>query len=151
MSPKKPEDEGAINTIFGGPATRKSNRERTLELREAMEARRDPDLNSIEPDQKRIKEGWDPIIFTEADSHGINVRPNDALVFSAQIGHREVHRILIDNGSSVDILSAEVYDQLRLDRKDLQPFHTPLQSFDEVEVRSLGTVKLPVKTGSTPC
>ena len=63
-SPKKAEDEGAINTIFGGPATGKSNRERTQEIREAMEARRDLDVNSIEPDPKRIKEGWDPIIFT---------------------------------------------------------------------------------------
>ncbi|KAK0579311.1 hypothetical protein LWI29_024418 [Acer saccharum] len=117
---------------------------------EAVEARRDLDVNSIEPDPKRIKEGWDPIIFTEADSHGIDVRPNDALVISARIGHREVYRILIDNGSSADILSAEVYDQLRLDRKDLQPFHTPLRGFGGVEVRSLGTVKLPVKVKKAP-
>ncbi|KAK0586525.1 hypothetical protein LWI29_008372 [Acer saccharum] len=116
-----------------------------------MEARRDLDVNSIEPDPKRIKEGWDPIVFTEADSHGVDVRPNDALVISARIGHREVHRILIDNGSSADILSAEVYDQLRLDRKDLQPFPTPLRGFGGVEVRSLGTVKLPVKIGKAPC
>ena len=151
FSPKEAEDEGAINTIFGGPATGKSNRERTQEIREAMEARRDLDVNSIEPDPKRIKEGWDPIIFTEADSHGVDVKPNDALVIGARIGHREVHRILIDNGSSADILSAEVYDQLRLDRKDLQPFPTPLRGFGGVEVRSLGTVKLPVKIGTTPC
>ncbi|KAK0578380.1 hypothetical protein LWI29_009529 [Acer saccharum] len=151
LSPKKAEDEGAINTIFGGPATGKSNRERTQEIWEAMEARRDLDVNSIEPDPKRIKEGWDSIIFTEADSHGVDVRPNDALVISARIGHREVHRILIDNGSSADILSAEVYDQLRLERKDLQPFPTPLRGFGGVEVRSLGTVKLPVKIGKAPC
>ncbi|KAK0589177.1 hypothetical protein LWI29_010709 [Acer saccharum] len=119
LSPKKAEDEGAINTIFGGPATGKSNRERTQEIREAMEARRDLDVNSIEPDPKRIKEGWDPIVFTEADSHGVDVRPNDAL--------------------------------LRLDRKDLQPFPTPLRGFGGVEVRSLGTVKLPVKIGKAPC
>ena len=56
FSPKKAEDEGAINAIFGGPATGKSNRERTQEIREAMEARRDLDVNSIEPDPKRIKE-----------------------------------------------------------------------------------------------
>ncbi|KAK0605493.1 hypothetical protein LWI29_027475 [Acer saccharum] len=151
LSPKKAEDEGAINIIFGGLAIGKSNRERTQEIREAMEARRDLDVNSIEPDPKRIKEGWDPIIFTEADSHGVDVRPNDALVISARIGHREVHRILIDNGSSADILSVEVYDQLRLDRKDLQPFPTPLRGFGGVEVRSLGTVKLPVKIGKAPC
>ncbi|KAK1583598.1 hypothetical protein Q3G72_025383 [Acer saccharum] len=151
LSPKRAGDEGAINTIFGGLATGKSNRERTQEIREAMEARRDLDVNSIEPDPKRIKEGWDPIIFTEADSHGVDVKPNDALVISARIGHMEVHWILIDNGSLADILSAEVYDQLRLDRKDLQAFHTPLKGFGGAEVRSLGTVKLPVKIGKAPC
>ncbi|KAK0594691.1 hypothetical protein LWI29_023748 [Acer saccharum] len=110
LSPKRAGDEGAINTIFGGPATGK-----------------------------------------KADSHGVDVKPNDVLVISARIGHREVHRILIDNGRSVDILSVEVYDQLRLDRKDLQPFHTPLRGFGGVEVRSLGTVKLPVKIEKAPC
>ncbi|KAK0606913.1 hypothetical protein LWI29_006196 [Acer saccharum] len=150
LSPKRAEDEGAINTIFGGPATGKSNRERTQEIQEAMEARRDLDINYIEPDPKRIKEGWDLIIFTEADSHGVDVKPNDALVINARIGHRKVHRILIDNGSSVDILSAEVYDQLRLDRKDLQAFHTPLRGFGGAEVRSLGTVKLLVKIRKAP-
>ena len=44
-----------------------------------------------------------------------------------------------------------MYDQLRLDRKDLQPFHTPLRGFNGVEVRSLGTVKLPVKIGKASC
>ncbi|KAK0578294.1 hypothetical protein LWI29_008185 [Acer saccharum] len=53
---------------------------------------------------------------------------------------------MIDNGSSADILSARVYDELRLDRKDLEPFHVPLKGFDGAEVRSLGTVKLPVRS-----
>ncbi|KAK0603543.1 hypothetical protein LWI29_006081 [Acer saccharum] len=52
---------------------------------------------------------------------------------------------MIDNGSSADILSARVYDELRLDRKDLEPFHVPLKGFGGAEVRSLGTVKLPVR------
>ena len=58
---------------------------------------------------------------------------------------------MIDNGSSVDILSARVYDELRLDRKDLEPFHVPLKGFGGAEVRSLGTVKLPMRFGTAPC
>ena len=65
-----------------------------------MKAIRDLDVNSIKPDPKRIKERCDPIILTEANSHGIDVKPNDALVISTRIGHREVYRILIDNKSS---------------------------------------------------
>ena len=51
---------------------------------------------------------------------------------------------MIDNGSSADILNARVYDELQLDRKDLEPFRVPLKGFGGAEVRSLGTVKLPV-------
>ena len=53
--------------------------------------------------------------------------------------------MLIHNGSSIDIISVGVYDQLKLDRKDLQPLHIPLWGFGRAEVRSLGTVKLPAK------
>ena len=99
-----------------------------------MKGRRDLDVNSIEPDPKRIKEGWDSIIFIEVDSHGVDFKPNNLLVISARIGHREVYQILIDNGSSTDILNTEVYDQLRLDKKDLQSFHTPPREFGGIEV-----------------
>ena len=57
FSPKTAEDEGAINTIFGGPATGKSNRERTQEIREAMEARRawmSIPLNPTEKNQRGV-------------------------------------------------------------------------------------------------
>ncbi|KAK0574344.1 hypothetical protein LWI29_022196 [Acer saccharum] len=36
-------------------------------------------------------------------------------------------------------------------RKDLEPFHVPLKGFGGAEVRSLGTVKLPVRFGTAPC
>ena len=52
---------------------------------------------------------------------------------------------MLDNESSADILSTRVYDELRLDRKDLEPFHVPLKGFRGAEVWSLGTVKLPVR------
>ena len=80
-----------------------------------------------------------------------SIHPNDAIVVGVQIAHRDVLRVMIDNGSSDDILSARVYDELQLDRKDLEPFHVPLKGFGGAEVRSLGTVKLPVRFGTAPC
>ena len=101
--------------------------------------------------QKKGKEGHDPMTFTAEDSGGIDAEPNDAIVVGIQIAHRDVLRVMIDNGSSADILSARVYDELQLKRKDLEPFHVPLKGFRGAEVRSLGTVKLPVKFGTAPC
>ncbi|KAK3189551.1 hypothetical protein Dsin_029112 [Dipteronia sinensis] len=71
------------------------------------------------PFLKKLKQGWDPIIFSEADAHGLEVKVNDGILVSVCIGHLEVRRVLIDKWSSVDILSVEVFDQLGLQRKDL--------------------------------
>ncbi|KAK0573560.1 hypothetical protein LWI29_009870 [Acer saccharum] len=150
-SPRRNNPNTTINTIFGGPHTGRSNRERMSEVRERMYESRSMEINSVQRNPKKGREGHDPITFTVEDSDGIDAKPNDAIVVGVRIAHRDVLRIMIDNGSSADILSARVYDELRLDRKDLEPFHVPLKGFGGVEVRSLGTVKLPVRFGTEPC
>ncbi|KAK3212801.1 hypothetical protein Dsin_017507 [Dipteronia sinensis] len=57
----------------------------------------------------------------------------------------EANLFVSDTVRSADILSAGVFDQLGLHRKDLQPLAVLLRGFGGVEVRSLGTVKLPVE------
>ncbi|KAK1588714.1 hypothetical protein Q3G72_026322 [Acer saccharum] len=150
-SPRRNSPSTAINTIFGGPHTGRSNRERMSEVREVMYEGRNMEVNSVQRNPKKGREGHDPITFTAEDSDGIDAKPNDAIVVGVRIAHRDVLRVMIDNGSSADILSARVYDELRLDRKDLEPFNVPLKGFGGAEVRSLGTVKLPVRFGTAPC
>ncbi|KAK0579704.1 hypothetical protein LWI29_030124 [Acer saccharum] len=150
-SPRRNSPNAAINTILGGPHTGRSNRERMSEVREVMYEGRSMEVNSVQRNPKKGREGHDPITFTAEDSDGIDAKPNDAIVVGVRIAHRDVLRVMIDNGSSADILSARVYDELRLDRKDLEPFHVPLKGFGGAEVRSLGTVKLPVRFGTAPC
>ncbi|KAK1564523.1 hypothetical protein Q3G72_005050 [Acer saccharum] len=122
---------------------------------QSANARRDTtkntEINLVQRSPKRGKEGWDPITFTAKDSEGIDTKPNNAIVMGVQIAHRIVLRVMINNGSLADILSARVYDEIRLDRKDLEPFHIPLKGFKGAEIRSLGTVKLPVRFRTTPC
>ncbi|KAK0585343.1 hypothetical protein LWI29_027080 [Acer saccharum] len=112
---------------------------------------RNMEINSLQRNLKKGREGHDPITFTAEDSDGIDAKPNDAIVVGVQIAHRDVLRVMINNRSSTDILSARVYDELRLDRKDLEPFHVPLKGFGGTEVSSLGIVKLPVRFGTAPC
>ena len=57
-------------------------------------------------------------------------------------------RILMDNGSSVDIIYLPAFQQLKLDPKRLRPFESPLVSFSGDRVYPRGIVTLTVTVGT---
>ncbi|GAV81749.1 hypothetical protein CFOL_v3_25203 [Cephalotus follicularis] len=60
-------------------------------------------------------------------------------------------RILIDSGSSADILYKHAFDQLRIPADQLKPVKTPLVGFAGEMVHPLGSINLSVVAGTTPC
>ena len=73
---------------------------------------------------------------------------NDPLVIMLNIEGFNTKRILVDNGSSADIIYLLAFQQLRLDPKRLRPFDSPLVSFSRDRVYLKGIVTLTVTTGS---
>ena len=61
-----------------------------------------------------------------------------------------MHWVLVDNGSSVDILYYLVFQQMRIDRKQLIPTNAPLIGFGGIRVFPLGEVTLSVTIGDYP-
>ena len=59
-------------------------------------------------------------------------------------------RILVDNGSSADIIYLLAFQQLKLDPKRLRPFDSPLVSFSRDRVYPRGIVTLTVTVGTYP-
>ena len=59
-------------------------------------------------------------------------------------------RILIDNGSSANIIYLFAFQQLKVDPKKLRPFESPLVSFSGDRVYPKGIVTLTVTVGSYP-
>jgi len=59
-------------------------------------------------------------------------------------------RILMDNGSSADIIYLSAFQQLKLDPRRLHPFESPLVSFSGDRVYPKGIVTLTVTVGSYP-
>ena len=59
-------------------------------------------------------------------------------------------RILVDNGSSADIIYLPVFQQLKLDQKRLCPFESLLVSFSGDRVYPMGIVTLTVIVGTQP-
>lgn len=65
-------------------------------------------------------------------------------------GHR-VSRILIDTGSSADVLYRDTFHKLGLRDSMLSPVRTPLVGFTGDSVHSMGMVTLRVYFGASPC
>ena len=59
-----------------------------------------------------------------------------------------VKRMLVDQGSSVEIMYPNLYKGLRLRPEDLTCYNSPLVGFDGKTVIPKGQVRLPVQTGS---
>ncbi|KAK4838980.1 hypothetical protein QYF36_018093 [Acer negundo] len=57
-------------------------------------------------------------------------------MISICLSHKEVRRVPMDNTSSADILSLEVFDQLGVRRNNLQSLTIPLRGFGGAKVQS---------------
>ncbi|KAL2250256.1 UNVERIFIED_CONTAM: hypothetical protein Sindi_2499300 [Sesamum indicum] len=130
-----------IQTIAGGSIDGYSRRSRkrmerknnSLENRQIMSIASDLDITFGPQDLKaKIGDG------------------NDPMVIKMDITNFTVHKVLVDNGSSADIILKEVLVKMGLDNADLNPVKAPLVGFGGSEVDSLGTIELPVSIGDEP-
>lgn len=58
-----------------------------------------------------------------------------------------VHRILVDGGSSPNILYKDTFDKLGLEVSCMKPVSYPVIKFIGASIVPKGTIKLPVKIG----
>lgn len=66
------------------------------------------------------------------------------------IANYDVKRVLVDSGSSIDVLFYDILSRMKLSKNQLGRISTPLVSFsgDLIEVK--GEITLPVVVGSPP-
>ncbi|XP_058099817.1 uncharacterized protein LOC131244188 [Magnolia sinica] len=87
------------------------------------------------------------LTFTEDDAHGIQHPHDDALVVTITIANYKVYHILVDIGSSADVIYSEAFKRMGIPKSCLRPVKTPLDSFVEEKVISEGAISLPVTAG----
>ena len=71
-----------------------------------------------------------PIIgFLEEDARRLHHPHVDALIVRIRIEDYNMHRVLVDNGSSADILYYPAFQQMGIGRERLIPINAPLVGF----------------------
>ncbi|XP_021713459.1 uncharacterized protein LOC110681614 [Chenopodium quinoa] len=131
--------EGRVYVINGGPVHGETMNKARADLR-AM-------IHQINYNKKRR---WPPLppqpraTFVEYDQEGIVYPHDDPLVVTMRIANWEVDRILIDGGSSTNIIYISAFKELKLDRKDLKRVSYEVTEFNRSGLTPKGIIELSV-------
>ena len=85
--------------------------------------------------------------FSDKDKVGTIQPHDDVLVVTLRIRGNDVKRVMVDQGSSAEIMYPDLYKRLNLQPEDLTAYDSPLVSFDGKVVILRGQIRLPVQAG----
>ncbi|XP_075640531.1 uncharacterized protein LOC142612306 [Castanea sativa] len=81
------------------------------------------------------------ITFTDEDAERVHHLHDDVIVITLLIAGYTTRRVLVDNGSSTNILYYLAFQQMRLGRDQLRPVNSPLIGFGKMKVQLVGQVQ----------
>ncbi|XP_030923511.1 uncharacterized protein LOC115950458 [Quercus lobata] len=133
---------GTINVILTAPGRTGSRPFRVMSVARLP-------IKADNRESKRAKGMASPILgFSDEDKDGTIQPQNDALVVTLRIGEYDVKRVLVDQGSAVEVMYPNLYKGLKLRPEDLTAYDSPLASFKGKTNTSKSQIRLPVQTGS---
>ncbi|KAK3037092.1 hypothetical protein RJ639_029934 [Escallonia herrerae] len=136
-----PKDPHVINTISGGPsAGGPSSSSRKAYARQ---------VNLAQGQAKRTKASIS-LEFDDADLDGVSLPHDDALVITLRIDAFQVKRILVDTGSSADIIFEDAFNQMGISDDRVKPISSPLYGFIGASALVKGIAPLTVIAGEGP-
>ncbi|XP_021774385.1 uncharacterized protein LOC110738331 [Chenopodium quinoa] len=133
-------NEAAIYTIAGdyarGGPTVQGNKDNIRQL----------DVNSVNQGETSST-SFPEVIISEKDSGGVLRPHDDPIVIECKVANQRIGRILIDTGSSSDLISHKCLTELKYRPESIQPVSHPLVGFGGGVVHPIGQVDLPVRLG----
>ena len=91
------------------------------------------------------------ITFSDSDLEGCQHPHDDPLIIRAVVANKTFHRVLVDNGSSADIIFASAFDKMGIGRGKMEPVNSHLRGFFGEKVLPLGSIQLVLTLGDPPC
>ena len=91
------------------------------------------------------------ITFSGSELEGCQHPHDDPFVIREVVANKTIHRVLVDNGSSADIIFASAFDQMGIGREKLETISTHLRRFSREKVLPLGSIQLVLTLGDPPC
>ena len=121
-----------INVIFAAPGRTGSCPSKVMSV-----ARLSIEDSNSKPKRARIES---PLVlgFSADDKIGIIQPHDDVLLVTLRIGGSNVKRVLVDQGSAVEIMYPDLYKRLNLKPEDLTAYDSPLVSFEGKTVTPRG-------------
>ncbi|XP_074300442.1 uncharacterized protein LOC141631704 [Silene latifolia] len=83
------------------------------------------------------------VTFNETDAQNTPEQHHDARIITLPIGNSEVRKILVDTGSSVNLIMLETLKGMEFSEKDLAKKEVPLVGFSGETKHSLGEIVIP--------
>ncbi|XP_059670721.1 uncharacterized protein LOC132316231 [Cornus florida] len=80
--------------------------------------------------------------FGDGDLSRVQLPHEDPLVISLLVANCMIRRVLIDPGSSANIITKTVFEQLEIPSSSIRPTSSPLMGFDGTRVDPLGVIDL---------
>ncbi|XP_057425922.1 uncharacterized protein LOC130719317 [Lotus japonicus] len=123
-----------INTIaggFGGGGDTASARRRHVRA-----------VTSVQQYQAPFGFQHPDIVISSADFEGVQMHKDDPVVVMVRINSFNVRRVLLDQGSSADIIYGDAFDKLGLTDKKLMPYAGTLVGFSGEQVWVRGYIDL---------
>ena len=100
-----------------------------------------------QPESKKAKMNFHPTLsFSEEDKIGTTQPHDDALLITLRIGDYDVKRVMVDSGSTAEVMYPDLYNGLNLKLEDLMPYNSTLMSFNGKLVIPKGMIRLPIQT-----
>lgn len=137
----------SVNMIRGG-ASKSKGKGRKIYDSDLKRQREEAHVESLREELLELQERrYIPhIIFGAVDETGTFPPSNKALIITAVVGNKEVARILVDTGSSVDIIYLDYLRRMNIDC-EIQPVETDVVGSTGDVLTSIGQVILPVSLG----